>query len=50
MPIIIERDKQIKVNYDDKDIKPANYPMNDLMSVFTHWDNKLKRNVPTENK
>ena len=32
------------------DSKPLSYPMHDLNSVFTHWDNKLKRNVPTENK
>ena len=26
------------------------YPMHDLNSVYTHWDNELKCNVPTENK
>lgn len=25
------------------------YPMHDLNSVFTHWDDKLKRNVSTPN-
>lgn len=26
------------------------YPNNDLGSVYTHWDPKLGKNVPTENK
>jgi len=30
--------------------KPMTYPMHDLNSVYTHWDDKLKKNVPTENK
>ena len=30
--------------------KPLSYPMNDLSSVFTHWDDELKCNIPTENK
>ena len=30
--------------------KPLSYPMNDLSSVFTHYDKDLGRNVPTENK
>ena len=30
--------------------KPLAYPMNDLNSVYTHWDDKLKCNIPTENK
>lgn len=29
--------------------KPLNYPMHDLNSVFTHYDENLGRNVPTEN-
>jgi hypothetical protein len=29
---------------------PVIYPMNDLNSVYTHWDNELKCNVTTENK
>lgn len=49
MPIIVERNKITKINYGDN-IKAQNYPMNDLSSVFTHWDNNLKKNVPTENK
>lgn len=53
MPIIIKREngkiKESKINYNDKDIKPLNYPINDLQSVFVHWDNNLKKNVPTEN-
>ena len=32
-----------------KEDKPT-YCMNDLKSVFTHYDPKLGRNVPTENK
>lgn len=26
------------------------YPINDLGSVYIHWDSKLNKNVPTENK
>ena len=29
---------------------PKYYPMNDLASVFTHYDAKLGKNIPTENK
>ena len=48
MPIIVERNKTTIVNYDGN-IKPSPYPKNDLSSVYSHWDNKLRRNVPTEN-
>ena len=27
----------------------AKYPMNDLGSVFSHWDDDLKKNVTTKN-
>ena len=30
--------------------KPLSYPMNDLSSVYTHYDKTLGKNVPTENK
>lgn len=26
------------------------YPMNDLSSVYTHYDSKTGRNIPAENK
>lgn len=29
--------------------KPLSYPLNDLNSVFTHWDDKQKKNISTEN-
>lgn len=48
MPIIVERNKTTVVNYDDN-IKPSSYPKNDLSSVYSNWDDKLGRNVPTEN-
>ena len=51
MPYIVDRGKVVPVNVNNKyDSKPLNYPMNDISSTFTHWDDKLKRNVPTENK
>ena len=51
MPYIIDRGKVVTVNADVKcSSKPLPYPSHDLNSVFTHWDNKLKRNVSTENK
>ena len=53
MPIIFVRDNEIitesKSNYNDNNIKPAKYPMNDLGSVFRHWDDNLKKNVITKN-
>ena len=48
MPIIVERNKTIKVNYNDNNIKSCNYPKNDLSSVYKHWDSNLKKNVFTE--
>ena len=30
--------------------KPLPYKMHDLDSVYTHWDEKSGRNIPTENK
>ena len=51
MPYIIDRSNIIPVNIDTKyDSKPLPYPGHDLMSIFTHWDDELKRNIPTENK
>ena len=38
---------EVKTNKLDK--KPRYY-MNDLNSVYTHWDPKTGKNVPTENK
>lgn len=49
MPYIIDRGNIIPVNVDNK-TKSLNYPTHDLNSVFTHWDDKLKRNVSTPNK
>ena len=52
MPYIVDRGKLIPINpntkYDYK--KSSSYPSNDLMSVFIHYDEKLGKNVPTENK
>lgn len=52
MPYIVDRGKLIPINpstkYNYK--KSSSYPSNDLMSVYVHYDYKLKRNVPTENK
>ena len=50
MPYIVDRGNIIPVNVNVKyDSKPLHYLMNDLSSVFTHWDNELKRNVSTPN-
>lgn len=35
---------------DFKKPRKPSYPMNDLGSVYTHWDPKKCKNVPTENK
>ena len=48
MPIIVERNKTTVVNYDGS-IKTSPYHKNDLSSVYSNWDDKLGRNVPTEN-
>lgn len=51
MPYIVDRGKIVPVNVDAKyDSKPLPYPSNDLMSVYTHWDPELKRNVSTPNE
>ena len=51
MPYIIDRGNTIPVNVNNKyDSKPLSYKKNDLDSVFTHYDAKLGKNVPTENK
>lgn len=49
MPYIVTRNT---VNVPDSHIEENTnkYPMNDLGSVFTHWDPTLGKNVPTENK
>lgn len=50
MPYIVDRGKVIPVNINAKyDSKPLPYPRYDLNSVFTHWDDELKRNVSTPN-
>lgn len=48
MPIIVERNKTTVINYDGN-IKPSPYPKNDLSSVYSNWDDKLGKNVPTKN-
>lgn len=51
MSYIIDRSKIIPVNQNAKyNSKPLPYKMNDVNSVFTHWDNTLKRNVSTPNE
>jgi hypothetical protein len=51
MPHIINRNNVVVVNKDSKSVtEPQSYPMNDLSSVYTHWDEELKKNIPTENK
>lgn len=49
MPYIITNKKALNLS-DINSIKPMNYKMNDLGSVFTHYNKKLGKNVPTENK
>ena len=49
MPYIIQGQYTINTN-NMAGYHKMNYPKNDLMSVFVHWDDELKRNVPTENK
>lgn len=49
MPYIIENHSIVNVNH-ETEYQKMNYPKNDLMSVFVHWDDELKRNVTTENK
>ena len=49
MPYIIQGQYTINTN-NMTGYHKMNYPKNDLASVFVHWDDKLKRNVPTENK
>ena len=49
MPYIIDRGKVISVSTESKS-KPLPYQKHDLNSVFSHWDSKLCKNVPTENK
>lgn len=51
MPYIVDRGKIIPVNVNNKyPPKPLPYPAHDLNSVYTHWDNNLKRNVATPNE
>ena len=49
MPYIVERNKVIAVNVNSNP-KPLPYQIHDLNSVYTHWDDKLKRNVSTPNE
>lgn len=51
MPYIVNNGKVVVVNVNNKySSKPLPYPKNDLDSVFTHWDDKLKCNVSTPNE
>lgn len=51
MPYIVDRGKIIPVNVNAKyNSKPLSYTSHDLNSVFSHWDDKLKRNVTTPNE
>lgn len=54
MPYIIIREnntpKCISINTARELNTSKRYIMNDLCSVYTHWDQKLKCNIPTENK
>lgn len=47
MPEIIERSTDTPIIDKSKKVR---YKMNDLGSVYTHYDPILGRNVPTENK
>ena len=49
MPYIIDGGKTIKVNVSNN-TKPLPYKMNDLGSVYTHYDKNKGCNIPTENK
>lgn len=45
----IIKGKSISTKHNSSDeIKPR-FNMNDLSGVYTHYDAKLKKNVPTEN-
>ena len=51
MPYIVDRGNIVIANQNAKyNSKPSSYPLHDLSSVFTHWDDTLKRNVPTPNE
>lgn len=47
MPEIIERNINTPITNKPKKVR---YKMNDLDSVYVHYDAKTGRNVPTENK
>lgn len=53
MPYIIVREnnipKCVSINTAIELNINKRYIMNDLCSVYTHWDSNLGRNVPTEN-
>ena len=49
MPYIIDGCKIVKINVSNN-TKPLPYKMNDLGSVYTHYDKDKGCNVPTENK
>lgn len=53
-PVKYTNTNYIPINRLNQTINPApdvyNYPMHDLSSVFTHWDEKIKCNVPTPNE
>lgn len=51
MPYIIDKSKNVVLNnYSYTPPKQPRYQINDLMSVYTHYDQKLGINIPTENK
>lgn len=47
--IISSRSIPIINNASESGNKPK-YPMNDMVSVYTHYNPKIGRNEPTENK
>ena len=51
MVYIVDRNNEITINQNATyEPKPLPYPSHDLSSVFTHWDNTLKRNISTPNE
>lgn len=47
MPYIIQPNNVVKMEYGGE-IKPS-YEINDLKSVYTHWNSDKHKNEPTEN-
>ena len=50
MPYIITSNNIKSVNVGFNYHSTLNYPRNDLGSVYTHYDTRLGKNIPTENK